>query len=125
MVATDWTYDLYVNDVESTDEIKDKWRKNFITYMKEIVNEFKTNWLKDHDGKLYDGEWVGDAFAGSDYLDCFSDYYKDAYNQRPHLDMWYYIHPLGLPMREDSFRTFCSDPIDSAKYSAKFIRENY
>ena len=52
----------------------------------------------------------------------FSDYYKDTYGQRPHLAIWYYIHMLGLPMSEDTGRTFCASPIEDACANASWVR---
>lgn len=122
----DWTYDLYIADVASY-TVNDKGSENYTAYfiatIKEFVEKFKTRWLEEHNGKQFDGQWMGDAFAEG-MLDWFSDFYKEAYNQRPHLPMWYYIHPLGLPMTEDSFRTFCADPIRDASQMATRVRSS-
>lgn len=111
--AQDWTYDLYLQDVKQYGadcEDSSNYKAYFIGYLKRSVQRFLDKWNRAHDGKLYAPGygWAGDEFASG--MDWFSDFYKDAYGQRPHLPMWYYIHPLGLPMREDSARCFCADP---------------
>ena len=77
-------------------------------------------------GKLYSREagYAGDAFAAELQDWPFSDLYKDAYGQRPHLNMWYYVHALGLPMSEDVARTFCASPIEDAQRNAAYSREH-
>lgn len=122
----DWTYDLFVNDM-NTYNIEDKddtyYNAYFIATVKERANNFKEKWLAEHDGKLFfDHVWAGDAFA-EDFLEWFSDFYKDCYRQRPHLPKWFYIHPLGLPMHEDTARLFCANPIEDAIDAAQEIRK--
>lgn len=123
----DWTYDLFIEDVEkygigAAADASADYRAYFVATTKVFVKRFKDRWMKDHDGHLYDHGWAGDEFAKG-FLDWFSDFYKEAYGQRPHLPLWFYIHPLGLPMREDTARGFCSDPIGNAIYDAKEARE--
>lgn len=125
----DWTYDLYINDVEwygigAVVENSGSYRGYFVSKVKQNAKRFKELWLKNHDGKLYDSGWVGDEYAKG-FLDWFSDFYKEAYGQRPHLPLWFYIHPLGLPMAEDSSRAFCSDPIGNAVQNAIDTRESF
>ena len=134
--AVDWTYDLFAEDMrrykvpeggfdsrmDSTD-----YRRYFATWLKSAAADFMAEWLRTHNGRQYDANdgWVGDAFArvtvNSDF---FSDFYKDAYNQRPHLDAWYYVYALGLPQRTDTVRVFCSDPISDAEKRAREVRES-
>lgn len=125
--AQDWTYDLFIRDIERFgDEDKSggtDYNEGFVSYLKRNAKRFLDDWKKKHDGKLYDGGYVGDAFAER-ILDWFSDYYKDTYNQRPHLPMWFYVHPLGLPMEGDTARLFCASPMDDAMEMAKQNREN-
>jgi hypothetical protein len=125
--AQDWTYDLYVRDVK-TYGAEDKsngenYNAYFVAYMKRAAARFLANWKEQHDGKLYDLEYVGDAFARS-IREWFSDFYKDTYRQRPHLPMWFYVHPLGLPMQEDTARMFCAKPVDRAIQEARTVRES-
>ena len=121
----DWTYDRYIEDVkvygaEDKSDGED-YVGYFIATIKTIAGKFVDDWKASHDGKLYDHGWVGDAFAES-IRDFFSDFYKDAYGQRPHLPMWFYIHPLGLPMQEDTVRMFCANPIEDAIEGARSAR---
>ena len=116
--ATDWTYDLFCNDLKND-------ANDFVRWLKKRAAEFSERWIAAHDGKKYDpiDGYVGDAFADEIMSDCFSDWYKDEYNQRPHLDRWFYVHPLGLPMSKDVTMTFCmGDRIEDAKDAAKHER---
>lgn len=122
----DWTYDLYIEDVKKygIDDNGESYTSYFISDVKRTAEKFVSKWKSEHDNKLYDHGWVGDAFA-ENLLDWFSDFYKEAYNQRPHLPIWYYVHPLGLPMSEDTIRTFCANPIEEAVEEAKRMRNNF
>lgn len=132
--ANDWSYDLFVEDaklykakpikgVHCRSNASD--REKFMTYLKDMVRDYKEKWLKEHKGLYdrYDG-WIGDGFRDYLYNGLFSDYYKQVYNQRPHLPMWYYITVLGLPTGEDVIRTFCETPVEDAIERAKEVR-NY
>lgn len=121
----DWTYDLYLEDTKvygAEDKSNgEDYNAYFIGYVKRAADRFLAKWKEQHDGKLYDREWVGDAFAKS-IREWFSDFYKDTYRQRPHLPMWFYVHPLGLPMQEDTIRGFCAHPIEDAATEARHTR---
>lgn len=126
--AQDWTFDLFVADaaIYSADSApsSDDYRGDFMVYLKRFVRKFEEDWTSAHDGKLYaDHEYIGDAFGRELVDSCFSDCYKDAYGQRPHLPLWYYVHVLDLPQTEDAFRTFCADPIEDAMDLARGARE--
>lgn len=123
----DWTYDEFLADVAQYGKDEDdpsNYRAYFIGYLKRSVERFLAKWNRAHDGKLYAKGygWAGDEFADG-WLDGFSDFYKEAYGQRPHLPNWFYIHPLGLPMSEDTARRFCASPIMDAADEAKWRRE--
>lgn len=122
----DWTYDLFVEDVtahKNNEIIEDEFRQSFIEWMDSSVKKFIDKWNGSHKGYWddYDG-WIGDAYSEHLYDSIFSDYYKDAYNQRPHLPRWYYIHLFGLPMGEDVSRTFCATPVEDAVRESKWVR---
>lgn len=132
-VAHDWTYDMFAEDAELYTATPIKGvrcnsnasdRQQFMTWFKNCARDFKAEWLETHKGLYdrYDG-WAGDAFARrlGDML--FSDYYKDTYGQRPHLDAWYYVRMAGLPQLSDTSRTFCDDPVERAVDNAKECRE--
>ena len=130
----DWTYDQFMEDVKEykaedinsfvvTDET---YRKYFMCWFKNAAETFKEEWLKKHEHMYdtYDG-YIGDSFSRTLYSGWFSDFYKDAYGQRPHLPMWYYVHALGLPMQEDVSRTFCASPVKDAMDDAIAMREYF
>ena len=124
----DWTYDRYLEAVKMYG-IEDKsngedYTQYFISFIKRAASKFLENWKKEHNDKLYDHGYVGDAFAAT-LMDWFSDFYKDTFNQRPHLPIWFYINPLGLPMMEDTARSFCASPKEDAAEEAKFRREHW
>lgn len=127
--AQDWTYDLFLEDLKKYNEDfndTDNYTGYFIGYLKRSVKRFLDKWNRAHDGKMYvrGYGWSGDKFA-DEIADCaFSDFYKEAYGQRPHLPMWFYVHALGLPMQEDTARMFCANPVERATEEAIRAREN-
>ena len=128
--AQDWTYDQYIADVAkygADEDDSSNFNACFIGYMKRSVARFLDKWNRQHDGHLYAKGygWAGDEFADALYECAFSDFYKEAYGQRPHLPFWFYIHPLGLPMQEDTARMFCADPIEEAIINARMVRDNF
>ena len=133
MLRTDWTFDRFVEDSKkySATPIKGvysssdaDYRESFMRWFKNEARDFEADWMKTHKSLYdrYDG-WIGDAFAERLSDMCFSDIYKDAYNQRPHLPSWYYIHAVGLPMEEDTSRMFCASPVEDAVENAKMMRK--
>lgn len=135
--AIDWTFDLFCADCEQYKATPIKGvhvsrnasdREKFIVWLKNMVRDFRADFHAENDGKdisKYGYDYVGDFFERELWESGFSDYYKDVYGQRPHLDTWYYVHVLGLPMTGDIARTFCASPIENAIYSAKLQRENW
>ena len=130
----DWTFDLFMEDARAYHETPMKgvycedtsnYRKYFMVWYKNAARDFKAKWLENH-AHLYDKHdgWIGDAFA-STLMDWFSDFYKDAYGQRPHLPNWYYVQAVGFPSREDVGRTFCATPVEDAEEEAKRVREAF
>ena len=135
--ATDWTYDMFLADAKQYNATPIKGvhcrknasdREQFMTWFKNCARDFKAQWMKAHNNKFIadNYEYIGDAFKNYMFeYDCFSDYYKDTYGQRPHLDMWFYIHAIGLPMHSDVARLFCAHPIENAVEDAKRNREAF
>lgn len=123
----DWTYDLYLEDLKvyGTEDKSngEDYHEYFTAFLKRASVRFLDRWKSEHDGKLYDGGYVGDAFADR-IREWFSDFYKETYNQRPHLPMWFYVHPLGLPMQDDTARMFCADPVSDAATEANHTRQS-
>lgn len=123
----DWTYDKYLEAIKiygiEDNTNGEDYTAYFVSYMKRAAKKFLEKWKKEHNGKLYDHGYVGDAFKET-LMDWFSDFYKDTFNQRPHLPWWFYIHPLGLPMSEDTARMFCADPMEDAADEARFRRNS-
>lgn len=130
----DWTFDYFMEDSKAyhatpfkgvTCEDTSNYRKYFMVWFKNAARDFKEKWLKSHQFLYdkYDG-WIGDAF-GRTLTDWFSDFYKDAYGQRPHLPVWFYVQAVGLPSREDTMRTFCASPVEDAVRNARLARESF
>lgn len=122
--AMDYTYDLFVDDAKAykATPIKGVYpnsqvsaRERFMVYLKNTIRDFKNDnpvyLVKSYDSSM---GYIGDAFAMMLDDINFSDMYKDAYGQRPHLDSWFYIHALDLPMSEDIARVFCAEPMKEA-----------
>ena len=124
----DWTFDYFVNDINAYG-VEDKNSKNynayFVAMIKEIANEFKDKWNEENSGKASSrgNGWNGDAFNEWFDWSWFSDFYKDTYGQRPHLPKWYYTKMLGFCQTEDTFRTFCAEPIEDAIWYAQETRK--
>ena len=97
-----------------------------MVWFKNRARDYMEKWNLSHAG-FYDSVdgWIGDRFAEDLDNMLFSDFYKDTYNQRPHLPRWFYVHALGLPMSEDLARTFCAYPVEEAIEEAKSYRENW
>lgn len=125
----DWTYDMFFEDAKRYNATPRRgvhcrsdasYREYFMTTMKGTVRDFCLDWGDcQYDSVL---GWIGDAYA-RELSQWFSDFYKEAYGQRPHLPVWYYVHALGLPTREDVSRLFCANPIENAIRDAKLTRE--
>jgi hypothetical protein len=130
--AQDWTYDMFLEDVKTYTALPIKgvhcranasWRERFMRGLKTFARDFEEKWLEEHEGHMYDNGWIGNEFARALVDWGFSDYYKDAYGQRPHLNPWYYVHALGFHHSEDVGRTFCANPVRDAVRNAKYVRE--
>ena len=134
-MANDWTFDLFMEDcnlykatpikgVHCRRDASD--REKFMVWFKNRARDYLEKWNKSHDHLYdrYDG-YIGDRFAEDLDKMLFSDFYKETYNQRPHLPRWFYVHALGLPMSEDIARTFCAYPVQEAIEEAKSYRENW
>lgn len=130
--AVDWTFDLFVEDanlykatprkgVYCSKDASD--REQFMVWLKGAVRDFKAEWAEECQFQYdkYYG-WIGDVFARRLWEIGFSDYYKDTYGQRPHLATWFYVQALGLPMSEDTARTFCATPVEDAIGRAREVR---
>ena len=132
MLGQDWTYDLFFEDSKLYNATPMKGvycssracdREKFMTWFKNCARDFRNDWYKEgkKDYDRYEG-YIGDAFRAKLPEMLFSDYYKETYGQRPHLDAWFYIRVLGMPQGSDIARTFCASPIENAIDEAKEIR---
>ena len=128
----DWTYDLFVEDASKYTATPIKGvhcrrnadeRERFMRNLKNLVRDYTEKWYKTHENvhDWCDG-YIGDGFARVLRDWDFSDYYKDTYGQRPHLDSWFYVTVLGLPTNQDIGRTFCANPVGDAIENAKRLR---
>lgn len=131
----DWTFDFFMEDAIAYHETPCKginpdhrgdYRKYFMVSFKNKARDFKAKWLENH-AHLYDNRdgYIGDAFGRTLMTGWFSDFYKDAYGQRPHLPIWYYVQAVGFPQGEDTARTFCADPVGEAETDAKAVRMTF
>ena len=134
MFGMDWTYDMFFEDSTKYDATPMKGvypnpkasdREKFMTWFKNLARDFRAEWhkagLNDYD-RFYG--YIGDAFINSLHESIFSDYYKDVYGQRPHLDSWFYVRVLDdMPTGSDVIYTFCANPIRDAIQEAKEVRE--
>lgn len=134
--AVDWTYDLFLEDSKKYNATPIKGvhcrkgadsREQFMTWFKNCARDFKAEWSQQNGDRYISEnyEYIGDAFKQYMYDTCFSDFYKDTYGQRPHLDWWFYIHAIELPMRSDTARLFCAYPVENAVEDAKRVRESF
>ena len=131
--GNDWTFDMFMEDAKLYKATPCKgvhcpkdadYRQYFMTAFKNYARDFEEQWRKDHE-YLYDlrDGYIGDAFSRELSRFGFSDFYKEAYNQRPHLDRWFYVHAVGFPQSEDTVRTFCASPVEDAVNRAQRTRE--
>lgn len=123
----DFTFDLFTEDMKVFGEYGRKdapLREQFVRWLKREAKEFKENWVNKYNKNLFNMHegYIGDAFKNHLYESEFSDFYKDAYGQRPHLDLWFYVHAVGFPTSEDFARTFCASPVQDAIENAEQTR---
>ena len=131
MYAMDWTFDMFMEDARMYKATPIKGvhcranasdRERFMTWLKNIVRDYKQAFKERYNvSGMYSD--IGDCFKRELSEMCFSDYYKDVYGQRPHLPAWFYIQAFGLPMLEDTARTFCATPVADAERRAQELRE--
>lgn len=144
--ANDWSFDKFVTDCNSYKALPIKGvycrrgasdNEVFIATLKLICNE----WIADNTQRFtyinecnghshvdYEemGEWLWSYLCQEVYI---SDWYKDIYNQRPHLDKDLYLWALGyhnmvntLSWRGLSCRTM-DDIVNDYVHGAKKVRE--
>lgn len=129
----DWTYDLFLEDAKVYRAMPRKgvyprrdaeMRELFMVWLKNAVRDFRAEW-RDAGRKDYDQRrgWIGDAFILKLERSGFSDFYNEAYGQRPHLKTWYYVNAMELPSSLDTICSFCARPIEDAVENAKRMRE--
>lgn len=144
--AHDWSFDQFVADCNSYKALPIKGvycrrgasdNEVFIATLKRICNEYiadntqRFTYVNERNGYTHVdyeemGEWLWSYLCHEIYI---SDWYKDVYNQRPHLDKDLYLWALGyhdmvntLLWRGMSFRTM-DDIINDYERSAKRVRE--
>lgn len=130
----DWTFDLFMEDCNLYNATPRRGvyprrdasdREKFMTWFKGCARDFREEWSKTNKGDYdsYNLIYIGDAFIKELSDMCFSDYYKEVYGQRPHLDKWFYVKAIGLSTGSDVIRTFCARPFEDAIERAKEARE--
>ena len=118
--AIDWSFDEFVEDMRSVNALPMRRgvhsaktlteRQQFCQHVKTMAKYFKEDYAEDNGIYVKDSyEYIGDAFAN--YLKrgdmCFSDWYKDLYNQRPHFQYQYGAMLCGLEVFGEV--GFCGD----------------
>ena len=115
--AIDWSFDQFYEDMKSVTALP---LRNGVYSAKNLTEGQKLcQWLKT-EAKFYAAdnqkngvylndtyEYVGDSFANRLGEMLFSDWYKDAYNQRPHFDKAFVSMLCGLPVFYEE--GFCDD----------------
>lgn len=134
--ATDWTLDLFAEDMASVNALPLRKgvrsaksltdRQKFCQWLKTQAKFFVEDYA-DESGMYVRGTYdeMGDAFANYISDSCFSDWYKDEYNQRPHFSRKFVAMLCGLPVMNEV--GFCGsgyrDLLREAKKCAKEVRE--
>lgn len=132
-MAMDFTFDMFVETLGTCKALPlahgvyrnfgDDCASEFCTWLLTEAKEFKTHWSALYGDKRYaDRLYIGNAFMN--YIDWsfFSDYYKDAFNQRPHLDRDLYVSALGFETNHDTIRAWSNMGVDYYSNRAKDIR---
>ena len=120
--AMDWTFDLAYADAQKASALpmpNGVYRHNetlgvqLFTYLKTCVKFAPKTTTPWDDAWETDIDWS-----------LVSDWYKDAYGQRPHFDNWYWRGLLGVyqPIRDLNLRGQVGIMLDKAE-DAKWLRE--
>ena len=136
--ATDWIFDLALADAKKATALPlthgvhrhcESDGVALFTYLKTSARAFKEEFLARNNGHLYsDYEgYCGDAWLASGALHLVSDWYKDAYNQRPHFRKEVFAMLCGLPTGIDTIVAWDCQGIEGylnqLADSARFMRE--
>ena len=129
----DWSYDkfyatcqrtkalplsrgVYMPSTASAEEV-------FIAHLK---RDF-ADWLNEHEEWFDKWTYTEEKFRvfAGEYN--FSDWYKDCFNQRPHLDARFYVHALGYPVEHriltlGGYNPTIEEEADDAIFSAESYR---
>lgn len=135
--AVDWTFDKFAEDMNSVKALpmrRGVRSASNLTEGQKFCQQVKT-WAKffKEDNLVYGNtytaghEYIGDAFKWE--LDCFSDWYKDIYGQRPHFPYQYISILCGLPVSGEigfcggGYRELMQDHIKLTKMTRKKMEE--
>lgn len=127
----DWSFDKFYETCQTTKAIpikgvypssKASKEERFVAFLKRDFADYIAKYESLYDCRFVRIEDIFKAFA-NEY--CFSDYYKDIFNQKPHLDTSFYLYAMGYT-NVGGLR-FCMQPfsvdIENALWSAKAYRE--
>ena len=127
----DWSYDLFFKACETTKALPIKGvypsrnasdEKRFVAFLKSDFKDYKENLEREYDTTYLSLEDVFERFC-REYN--FSDWYKDTFNQRPHLDASFYLYAMGY--ENVGGLRFCMSPfaddVEEALWSAKEYRK--
>ena len=118
--AVDWTFDKFAEDMNSVKALpmrRGVRSASNLTEGQKFCQQVKT-WAKF---------FKGDAFKVE--LDCFSDWYKDVYGQRPHFPYQYISILCGLPVSGEigfcggGYRELMQDHIKLTKMTREKMEE--
>lgn len=130
----DWSFDKFYKACQTTRPLPIKGvypnknaseEERFVIYLKTAFRDYLADAYANYDCRYVSLRELFSRFA-SDYL--FSDWYKDTFNQRPHLDADFYLYAMGYHDVRDSVAwTFCdshefSEDVEEAVKSAEAYR---
>lgn len=129
----DWTSDLAYEDSKKATALP--LRKGvrracesdgvqLFQYLKTSAKFFMKDWAKKYGSKLYDNRegYAGDAWLRTLDMSWISDWYKDAYNQRPHFMYELFAMMVGLPTNADTTFTWTYHSLEEYVEDAKINR---
>ena len=137
--AQDWSFDMALADAKKATALPlvrgvhrhfESLGVALFSHLKTSARAFEQEFRARNNGHLYSNfeGYCGDAWLASGALECVSDWYKDAYNQRPHFDKRVFAMLCGLPTGIDTIVAWGQHDglegyLNSLAHTAKYIRE--
>ena len=127
----DWSYDKFFEVCQTTKALpikgvhpssKASEEEKFIAWLKLDFRLWKEQTEREYDCRYTTLEEMFNIYARES---CFSDMYKDVFNQRPHLEAEFYLYAMGY--KDVGGLRFCQPPfthdVEEAIWSAKEYRK--